>query len=147
MGWDLQEILDLQKSLTWKPGVGRLPPGIHLELSFAPHSNIRPACIPRALYEERFSVGKPNSTPQPGLQMLNDSTKEATPPSPLLITPTVSTAHGAYRIVRGQHLAKPSEDSVLKDCIACIFNNSLIRKCCCLLSKHSCIMKCTIYSA
>ena len=57
---------------------------------------------------------KTNSTLQPGLQLLNDSTEVAT-----LTQPTLNNSHSmcleAYGGVKGPHLGKASEYSTLRE--------------------------------
>lgn len=66
------------------------------------------------MYEEKFKVRKTNSKPQPGLQVLNDSTEVAT-----LTQPTLNNSHSmcleAYGQVNGPHLGKASEYSSLRE--------------------------------
>lgn len=69
-------------------------------------------------------------------------------PSLLLITPTACTAQRPLGLWRVSISEKPvSIQPWGRGCTVYIFAKSLISKCCCLLNKHSCIMKHTIHSA
>ena len=101
------------------------------------------------MYKEKFKVKKTNSTPEPRLQLLNDSTEAATLTQPALNNShSMCLAQTPLSLWRVSILEKPvSTQPWGRGYTVYIFAKSLIRKCCCLLNKHSCIMKHTIHSA
>lgn len=73
------------------------------------------------MYKERFKVQKINSTPEPRLQLLNDSTELAT-----LTQAALNNSHSmhcleASGLVKGQHLRKTSEYPTLRERLHCLY--------------------------